>query len=63
MTTRLFGRFEQADSSTTRKYEGTDLGFSITRSLIDLIGGEIDVVSEVDKGAVVSISLPLKNKN
>jgi signal transduction histidine kinase/CheY-like chemotaxis protein/ABC-type nitrate/sulfonate/bicarbonate transport system substrate-binding protein len=60
MMTRLFGRFEQADSSTTRKYGGTGLGFSITRSLIDLIGGEIDVVSEVDKGTVVSISLPLK---
>jgi signal transduction histidine kinase/BarA-like signal transduction histidine kinase len=60
MMTRLFGRFEQADSSTTRKYGGTGLGFSITRSLIDLIGGEIDVVSEVNKGTVVSISLPLK---
>jgi signal transduction histidine kinase/CheY-like chemotaxis protein len=60
MMTRLFGRFEQADSSTTRKYGGTGLGFSITRSLIDLMGGEIDVVSEVDKGTVVSICLPLK---
>ncbi|MFT4763839.1 MAG: signal transduction histidine kinase/CheY-like chemotaxis protein [Oleispira sp.] len=60
MMTRLFGRFEQADSSTTRKYGGTGLGFSITRSLIDLMGGEIDVVSEVDKGTVVSIFLPLK---
>ena len=60
MMTRLFGRFEQADSSTTRKYGGTGLGFSITRSLIDLMGGEIDVVSEIDKGTVVSICLSLK---
>jgi signal transduction histidine kinase/CheY-like chemotaxis protein len=60
MMARLFGRFEQADSSTTRKYGGTGLGFSITRSLIDLMGGKIDVVSEVDKGTVVSICLPLK---
>jgi signal transduction histidine kinase len=60
MMSRLFGRFEQADSSTTRKYGGTGLGFSITRSLIDLMGGEIDVVSEVNKGTVITIGLPLK---
>ena len=60
MMSRLFGRFEQADSSTTRKYGGTGLGFSITRSLIDLMGGSIDVVSEVNKGTVITISLPLK---
>lgn len=60
MMSRLFGRFEQADSSTTRKYGGTGLGFSITRSLIEMMGGTIEVKSEVNKGTEVSIFLPLE---
>lgn len=60
MMSRLFGRFEQADSSTTRKYGGTGLGFSITRSLVEMMGGNISVESVVNKGTEVSIFLPLE---
>ncbi|MEO2280637.1 CHASE domain-containing protein [Pseudoalteromonas pernae] len=57
---RLFHRFEQADSSTTRRYGGTGLGMAITGSLVELMGGNIDVYSELNKGTTFHISLPLK---
>ncbi|MFT6529497.1 MAG: signal transduction histidine kinase/BarA-like signal transduction histidine kinase [Psychrosphaera sp.] len=60
MMSRLFGRFEQADSSTTRKNGGTGLGFSITRSLVELMGGTMSVVSKVNQGTTIKMFLPLK---
>ena len=56
---RIFERFDQADSSTTRKYGGTGLGMPITVSLIRLMNGSIDVLSEKDKGTTITIFLPL----
>jgi PAS domain S-box-containing protein len=43
--------FSQADSSTTRKFGGTGLGLSISKSLIELLGGEMQIISEEDKGS------------
>ena len=56
---RLFDRFEQADSSTTRKYGGTGLGMAITQSLVHLMHGKIRVVSSPGEGSKFIVTLPV----
>jgi signal transduction histidine kinase len=55
---QLFQPFYQADSSPTRRYSGTGLGLALTRDLLRLMGGDIDVASEPDKGSRFSIRVP-----
>jgi CheY-like chemotaxis protein/two-component sensor histidine kinase len=60
---RLFTAFEQAEASTTRKYGGTGLGLVISRNIVEMMGGEIWVDSESDRGSNFSFTVCLKRSN
>ncbi len=55
----LFDRFFQVDDSATRSYGGTGIGLSLVKELTDLMGGQIEVRSEVGSGSVFQIVLPI----
>ena len=56
----LFQPFHQIDSGLTRLHEGTGLGLAICKKLLDLMGGQISVVSEWSKGTEFIVTLPLQ---
>jgi len=58
----IFDRFYQADSSATRKSEGTGIGLALVKELIHLIGGRIEVASQENKGTTFMIWLPIERK-
>ena len=60
---QLFDLFTQADSSTTREYGGTGLGLSIVKQLCQLMRGDIEVSSEINRGSLFSFSILLQKSS
>ena len=60
---RLFRSFQQAESSTTRKFGGTGLGLAISKSIVEMMGGRIWIESELGKGAMFAFTVKLARGN
>lgn len=56
----IFDAFTRAENSTTNKVQGTGLGMAITKNIVELMGGTIEVASEVDKGSCFTVDLELR---
>lgn len=59
---KLFVAFSQIEDAKTKRHEGTGLGLTITKNLIDLLGGSISVSSKYGQGSIFEIYLPAENK-
>ncbi len=57
---RLYDRFEQADASISKRYQGTGLGMSIVQQLVELMDGSIEVESFLGKGTTFTVTLPMR---
>jgi len=60
---RIFMSFEQAESTTTRKYGGTGLGLAISKNIVELMEGSIDVESELGKGSTFVFKIKVKRSS
>jgi signal transduction histidine kinase len=60
---QLFSAFKQVDSSATRKFDGAGLGLAIAQQYCQIMGGNITLESELNKGSTFSMKLPAQIKN
>ena len=56
----MFEEFTQAEGDTAAKYGGTGLGLTITKRLTEMMGGSIEVASELGQGTTFTLVLPLR---
>jgi signal transduction histidine kinase len=57
---KVFKPFTQADEKTTRKFGGTGLGLTITKMFAEMMGGDINLISEVGEGTTFTVTMPIK---
>jgi two-component system CheB/CheR fusion protein len=55
---RMFEPFEQAETSSSRRYQGAGLGLTISKHLVEMLGGNIDALSELGRGSVFTVRVP-----
>jgi PAS domain S-box-containing protein len=55
----IFGKFAQADATSSRQREGTGLGLSIVKQIVERFGGEVDFVDAPDRGTIFKVTLPV----
>ncbi len=60
---RVFEKFSQADETISRKFGGSGLGLSITKSLIEMMGGEIHIASKKHQGTEVKLNIPFRKSH
>ncbi len=60
---RIFEEFHRGRRANGKKYHGTGLGLAIVKRLVDLLGGSIEVCSEVNVGSIFTVTLPLDHNS
>jgi len=57
----IFNKFHQVDGSMAKRYHGTGLGLTITKNLVELLAGRIEVDSELGRGTTFTVTMPVRN--